>query len=266
MKSRLDVIDMHQHLPAGDTRGDKLLDAMDHSGVNRCLLIALPEKVEDMASNKQMLEAAQHRPERFMGCIFIDPRYGEKAVEEINSYSQYGIRFLKMIPAFGYYPDDESLFPVFQSAEDKKMTILFHSGFITARHKDEEKAAGIYLQTRFGEPFRIDLLTRRFTGCNFIIAHMGAPWYHQAFFMTKYHENVFADCSGTGKFAFEEVKGKSFAPDWNKIFWGNDGPADLYEEKLSSLSEHLEAHGPEGAYQKILRENPVSFLQSLGIM
>jgi predicted TIM-barrel fold metal-dependent hydrolase len=265
MKIRSDIIDMHQHLPAEDKRGDHLLKAMDQAGVSRCLLLGLPEKVEYMASNRQITDTVQHRPERFMGAIFIDPRLGARAVEEIAQYTPYGIRFIKMIPAFGYYPDDAALFPVFQAAEDQGMAVLFHTGFITARHKDEEKAAGIFLQSRFGEPFRIDLLTRKFTGCRFILAHMGAPWYHQAFFMTKYHENVYADCSGTGKFAFEEIKGKSFAPDWDKIFWGNDGPADMYEEKLSALSEHLSANGFEDAEQKILRDNPASFIRSLGM-
>jgi len=265
VEKNFEIIDMHQHLPSADVKGERMLEAMDRAGIRRCVLHALPEKVVYMASNKQILDVIQHRPERFVGSIYIDPRYGQKAIEQIGTFHDYGIRFIKMIPAFGYYPDDGALFPVFQAAEDRKMAILFHMGFITANHKEEERAAGIYLQSKYGEPFRLDLPARRFGGCKLIIAHMGAPWYYQAFFMSKYHDNVYADCCGTGKFAFEEIRGKSFSPDWDKIFWGNDGPAEKYEKKLSSLSECMAEYCPGGVEEKILRANPVSFLKELGI-
>lgn len=82
---------------------------------------------------------------------------------------------------------------------------------------------------RFGRPVVFDMLCRLFPDVNFIMAHVGHPYYFEALNVLMENKNLYADLAGggvwnTGVSTVYNVVGKSdYLPlDFTKFIWGSD--------------------------------------------
>jgi predicted TIM-barrel fold metal-dependent hydrolase len=222
------ILDMHQILPAMDRVVEQQVLAMQKFGIKKALLQSVPVQAKSLYGNDKILELAQGQRDRFWASQFIDPRQTD-ALESLRQFDDSGVKVVKLIPPAGYFPDDPKFARFWETMNELGLVAMVHTGFITARHKDEEARAGMFLNSRYADPIRLDLLARQYPGVTFILCHMGGGiWYEGAAQMVTQHENVWGDTSGSGLFALKRLLALNVEVDWKKIFWGNDSPPFAY--------------------------------------
>lgn len=255
------IVDMHQILPSGEGMAEAQNAMMDALSIEKALLQSVPSKVAGILGNRPLLEFAGRHEGRFIVSHFMDPRH-PRARLRLRQYKERGVRVIKLLPCFGYQPDAARWRRFFGTMESLGQIAMVHTGFITARHKDQERASGVFLNSSFGRPIYFDEPARRFPGIQFILCHMGgALWTAEAVEMVSQHENVWGDISGSGIAALRAICRDRLAVRWEKLFWGNDSPAWAYPYNLNLLLSTLRQNSLEEKASGLLYENGHSFIQ-----
>lgn len=257
------LFDMHQILPAIDRVAEMQLLAMQRLGIERVLLQSAPEQARSLWGNAKLLAFVNEHPGRFWASYFLDPRM-PGAVEDIAAVAAQGTRVIKLLPPAGFAPDDPAFDGFWAAMESLGLVAMVHTGFITARHKEEEARAGMFMSSRWADPLFLDLPARKFPRLTFILCHMGGGlWYEQAAHMVSQHGNVWGDLSGFGLFALKRLLATGSPVDWGKVFWGNDSPPFAYPFNLRLHLGALREAGAEKLAPALLRENGRRFAASV---
>lgn len=168
------LIDAHVHC-SGRERSDDVLRSFDAAGVDIAVLLApfLSEgySLDDAASlqraNRHLSELVRGHADRLIGFAVVDPRDPQAPVHLRHAVETLGLRGVKMVPT-GWYPYDREVQPVFETARELRLPILFHSGiFIDGR------------SGRFCRPTYFEAL-RDHPGLRITLAHLGWPWTDEA--------------------------------------------------------------------------------------
>ncbi len=254
------VMDMHQIIPNREGMLETQIQMMRKIGVERALLQSVPTKVTSIWSNRQLLEVQKAHPEKFIISHFMDPRH-PLARKRLRQYRERGVRIIKLLPCLGYQPDEKRWDRFFRTMEELGLTAMIHTGFITARHKEEERRAGVYLHSKYGRPVFFDILARKYPDIPFILCHMGGSiWTREAAEMVNQHENVWGDVSGSGLPALRRIVREEIAVDWSKLFWGNDSSPFMYPYNLNLLMHYLAETGNPDLPRLLLHDNAHQFI------
>ena len=141
------------------------------------------------------------------------------------------------------------------------LVAMVHTGFITARHKEEEAAAGAFMASRFANPLFLDRPARQFPDLTFILCHTGGAVFHEeGAQMVTQHDNVWGDLSGFGLFALRRFLRPDVVVDWSKLFWGNDAPPNAYPFNLRLLLGTLADADEHGLVEPLLYGNGRRFV------
>ena len=238
------ILDMHQILPAIEGVLEMQLAAMQAFGVERALLQSAPPQATSLWGNDRLRKLQLAHGDRFWASQFVDPRM-PGAVDALGAFADVGLKVIKLLPVAGYRADDEALDPFWDEMQRLGMVAMVHTGFITARHKKEEAAAGVFMSSRYADPLYFDLTARKFPRLTVILCHLGgAIWHEEAAQMVTQHDNVWGDVSGFGLFALRRLLRAGATVDWTKVFWGNDSPPFAYP---FNLRLHLAALRQAGA-------------------
>jgi predicted TIM-barrel fold metal-dependent hydrolase len=254
------IIDMHQIIPEYPSIADFQLLAMQQFRVERALLQSVPDQaVKSLWGNEKIGALAAQYPDRFWPSFFLDPRTPD-AVETLARVAASGMRVIKLLPSAGYAADDPAFDEFWKTMETHGLVAMVHTGFITARHKEEETRAGVFLSSRWADPLYFDLPARKFPRLTVILCHMGgALWAEQAAHMVTQHENVWGDLSATGVFALRKLLALRAPMAWAKVFWGNDSPPNMYAFNLRLHVSALREAGAEHRAPELLHDNATRF-------
>lgn len=256
------ILDMHQIIPEYPGIADFQLLVMGRFGIARALLQSVPEQAHSLWGNGKIRELAQKHPDRFWPSHFLDPQTPD-AVERVAQVAASGVRVIKLLPSAGYAADDPAFDDFWKAMESYGLVAMVHTGFITARHKEEEARAGAFLNSRWANPLYFDLPARKFPRLTIILCHLGgALWYEEAAEMVTQHENVWGDVSASGVFALKRLLAMRSNVRWSKVFWGNDSPPFAYP---FNLRLHVGALGEAGAAKlapALLHDNGSHFASS----
>lgn len=105
-----------------------------------------------------------------------------RCVEEL------GMRGLKLGPPYGhFYPNDPTLYPAYEVAQEKGIPVLVHTG--TSVFKGSK--------LKYGDPLWLDEVAVDFPDLRIVLAHSGRGyWYDAAFTLARYHEHVYLEIAG----------------------------------------------------------------------
>jgi len=226
------IFDVHQHICLPDVTGDLIVRYLDTNGIEKALVMGCPFW-KHVAPNAIVRQAVKRHPDRLVGGAYVDPRAMVDAQETILEYHQDGFKCVKMYPCFGYYPDDESLFPVYALMEKCGMAMLCHSG---GTAHDESSGPGstapvtIRTSYKYTLPWHYDTVAITFPRLNIILAHLGLSTFNlvDIFYLVSKHPNVYLDTSSTTAMrALKEVLRVGnqyiYPLDYRKLLWGRDG-------------------------------------------
>ncbi|MFX1570860.1 MAG: amidohydrolase family protein [Promethearchaeota archaeon] len=182
------IIDAHVHL--FDTPGylSHLIQTMDECNIGKCCISGLG-KLFKCVNNRGIKQAIKKYPNRLFGAVFIRP--GVSTSEDIYKAYNDGFKMIKVtIPTKPY--DDLELFPLWETAQDLKMPILFHTGVVTVPTKTHnERISSWYMH-----PMRLELISNTFPKLKIIIAHFGVHWNDDTAELLRMKKNIYSDLSG----------------------------------------------------------------------
>jgi hypothetical protein len=182
------IIDAHAHLFDVPNYLENLIKTMDVCGIEKCCISGLGKLFKNV-DNQGIKKAIDKYPERLIGALYIRP--GIDGAEKIKNAHNEGFKMVKVTIPRGPY-DDPSFYPLWETAQELKMPILFHTGVVTIL----ENAPDERISSWFMHPMRIEPIANAFPNLKMIIAHLGVHWNNDAAELIRMKKNVYADLSG----------------------------------------------------------------------
>lgn len=200
------LIDCHVHVNTYDEGAeftlpqvrDALLKAMDDSGVIHAVVLTsykvsrLRPHVDDVIAvfgddpRFSIVEGLRWRGDGDRTDLFsMEERIRDGLVRGIKIYPGYE----------NYFINDPSLESVFHIAAKYKVPVMVHTGDTYAKHA----------KVRQAHPLLVDDIAVDYPTVDFVICHLGNPWFQDTAEVLYKNENVYADISGLtlGDFEYE---------------------------------------------------------------
>jgi uncharacterized protein len=163
------------------------------------------------------------------------------------------VRGLKIYPGYEpFYPADEKFRPAYELAAQFNVPVMIHSGDTFTPHG----------KVKYAHPLHVDEVAVDYPGVNFIICHIGSPWFRDCMEVVYKNKNVYTDISGLvlGDFSdrFEEFMHKQiqemllYGVEPDKVLYGTDWPIAEMDSYLEFMEE---LKMPEKDRHKIMYEN-----------
>lgn len=194
------VVNWHEHVwesspgVLDETRFLYLLDAADKTGMNH-LLCSCPITTDRFCpperfrmANDVVVRAMKMHPDLVLGMCFINPGYGQAALDEIDRcINDLGMVGIKMYHQ--YFINDPVQFPIIEKCIDLDIPILVHAGKLC---HDPLSQPHVSNGVHFAD------VAKRYPEANFIMAHIGGggDWYWSLKAIEN-SPNVVTDMSGS---------------------------------------------------------------------
>ena len=242
------IIDTHIHYLPEYVPEQNILKSMDAWGIETSIVLATPDHLRytelGLTGNSEAVEklCARH-PDRLVPAIYIEPRNILEAQTQIRRFHDRGGHFLKMWPAHGFSPDDPVIQPVWETANERKMSVILHSGSLGTRPQlplSIRRSSGF--NAKFGQPFLLDQPARYFPDIQFVLAHAAYPWTLEALEMAFMFPNIWVDFScGLGIEGWNLIeKIRPGRIPWEKFLFASDtaGQSETFVRKWQKIAEH----------------------------
>lgn len=219
------VIDIHHHYRPSRNFLETLLKDMDEAGVHKvCLFSSPPQSYSDM-EDSDWRRVFKDYEDRIIGFGTITPGRPGNSFELVDLYYSKGFRGLKFIRPTRRYDHDDFL-GYYERAEKYGMPVLFHTGVVARRSVTEsEDVSSSYMR-----PVYLDRIARLYPKLRIIAAHMGDPWFGEAFNTSQKNPLLWLDISGKGIWlkakAIREHLWIRLRPE--KLVFGLDEPSSQY--------------------------------------
>lgn len=136
-------------------------------------------------TNEQIAELCRMSP-RLIGFASVDPHQKDAPDKLKLAVQKLGLHGLKLSPPMQrFFPDDRLAYPVYETARDLGLPILFHSGM--------SWEPGSRLQ--YGHPLRFENVAADFPKLRIVLAHLAWPWVVEAAALALKYPNVYLDTS-----------------------------------------------------------------------
>ena len=196
---------------------------------------------------------------RDMPDVFVVAGVGQQILEEMD-YDQLrqfmidgSVRGIKIYPGYEpMYPADHRFARLFALAAEMRLPVMIHCGDTFTRKG----------RLKYAHPLNVDDVAVDHPDVNFVICHLGTPWFRDTMEVVYKNDNVYTDISGLvlGDFndryegfivkQLQEMLVYGVEPD--KVLFGTDWP-------ISSMGSYLEFMEelpiPEKDREKMMYEN-----------
>lgn len=266
------IIDCHTHLGRNEhinARVDQLLKSMDEANIDKSLVFA--GDLNDYPTAMMLEEIAPHR-DRLYGVAAWDFDYlhkgrytndshkdaakymFEQEKKLIELYKAGEIVAIKFYTGY-YHTMPNSLTEILWRMNQVGCPAIFHCGDCL----NSVKCAKL----KYAHPLNIDEVAVDYPDMNFIIAHMGYPWYRDAAEVCYKNKNVYSDISGFvyGDFSgLDQIKFKQTIVEFlsisssDKLLFGTDYPISNQKSYLSALDDSFgEIMTPQSLTKNVIK-------------
>ena len=161
---------------------------LDLAGLEKAVVLPMDASASAGAvvwTNEQIAELCRMSA-RFIGFASVDPRGANASGELERAVRNLGLRGLKLNPAMQrFYADDALAYPLYETARDLGIPILFHAGM--------SWEPGSRLQ--YGNPMHLENVAADFPKLRIVLAHLAWPWVVEAVALALKYPNVYLDTS-----------------------------------------------------------------------
>lgn len=255
------IIDFHYHNAKDENLVKQLISEMDQYLVDKTVLLAGAEdtfweyKNCRFAGNEDTAKKVADYSDRLIGGIYIDPRW-QDALDVFKKFADMGFKLVKMFPPAGFYPDDEKFFPLYETIEKYNIPVLFHTGQTNIKLISDDPNIRKACNSVYADPMHCDMISRLFPKMPIILAHMGYPYYLNAWSVAHANKNIYLDISGSGPWTdgiplvYNGLGGANFIPiDWDRVIWGSDNCLPQGEH-IARMSTYMRQMGARKSDQK----------------
>lgn len=230
-------IDCHTHINTEDVRREYFSRTDGYALTMQFLDKFVTETLQDDA------EATVAKDARLFLCPCIDihkdiPPQLAKIEEKLTEFRVVGLKIF--LTYQNGRSDDEKMLPIYEFARKHRLTVTYHTGscsLVLPSDDDLEGSRAIY----------VERVAEQFPDVNFVVAHMGDPYYDETMRVVHNHKNMFTDFSGAYEPGTPEGADMGWAiatfahaidqfPDsYKKILYGTDFCPPI---NLSALDEY----------------------------
>ena len=259
------IIDAHLHFEQGGY-WDVIAEEAGH--VNTTAHLADTYKEHNVVhgivmGNKPITETNCEYPQHLSYCVGIGHQtFDFNRIEEQMPLLEEHLRRdtcvgIKFYPGYSYFYIYESRFdPIYELAEKYNKPVAVHTG-LTATDT---------ALLKYSHPMVLDDAAVRHPHVQFVMCHMGEPWFMDAVAVMMKNQNVAADLSGilAGKlpdeeafyrknaYFVEQLKGQlTILQDYSRFMFGTDWPLANYGDYIN-FTKHIV---PEEAWEAVFYEN-----------
>jgi len=169
------------------------------------------------ASNEYVSALCKAYPDRFIGFTSVNPK-GENPVGVLKkAISDLGLKGLKFHPPLqDFFPNEEKYFPIYQTAQELGIPVVFHVG---------STPFGSLCKLSQANPLLIDDVAVAFPELRIMLTHLGTLWQNEAFMVVEKNPNVFIDTAAY-LYEIEEILTENLISriGEDKIIFGTDYP------------------------------------------
>jgi len=188
----------------------------------------------------------------------VDPLQPEQALAIAHRLiSEAGVKGFKFHPTLqNFYPNDESIFPVYELLEEAGVPALFHTG---QSGIGAGTPGGSGMRIGLSNPIHLDDVAARFPELNIIMAHPSVPWQEEAIAVATHKANTWIDLSGwSPKYFPEALIRQANSVLKSKVLFGSDYPLLTPDRWMQDFSS---APFKDEVRPLILRENAIKLLK-----
>ncbi len=178
-----------------DPDGRKLIQEMDALGIDRSVIVCLDygllgkEEISVERLHDEYAALIQSHKDRLLFCTCVDPRRPDAEAILTRSIRELGARMLKLYAPAGFYPNDESLYPIYRRCLEEGIPVMHHIG----------PAPALSFRSKYSQPVYIDDVAADFPELTIVMAHAGYDWWRDALGVARARRNVWVDLSGWGR-------------------------------------------------------------------
>lgn len=236
-----------------DPEGKKIIAAMDEASIAKTIILG---EVADCARddayrvynerNEHLGQVIKQHPQRLVFFCGVYPLAGNALDLLERGLTEWHAGGVKLDPLAGeYYPDDRSVYPLYEKLSDLNLPVIMHIG---PRPEDPE--------SKFAHPANLDQVLADFPDLTIIAAHMAFSWWRDLIQVAEARPNLMCDISALqmtaalnyGQFCHILRKVMNgFGKE--RVMFGTDGPYfDLFFSRKDwvRLIERLPQDSPEG--------------------
>lgn len=245
------IWDVHTHLNrfAGATTEEKVDDCLrwaDHMGVERMLLLTAasggrdPDGEKLRMMNDECMKAVKRAPDRFFGCAFMNPDYGQACLDEINRCVRdgplVGIKFEFDTVRLAGSPEMD---PIISRIGELHGVVMHHTFIQTVGNFRGEST-----------PREMAILARRHPSVTIFCGHTGGTW-ELGIREMRGVPNLYSDLSGSDSVSgFTEIAVRELGAE--QVLYGSDVWGRSFASQISKV---LGANIPDSTRHLILGEN-----------
>jgi uncharacterized protein len=253
----MEIWDIHCHLAGvpGNTpteRVDGLLKYADRMGIARlCLFMGTtwhpkPTPEELRKENDDVLEAVRARPDRTFGFVYLNPKYTEVSLAEMDRCVRDG-PMIGVKLWYAMHCNAPQLDPIARRAAELGIPVLQHTWLINGGNKPGEST-----------PMELAELAARHPKTTFLCAHTGGDW-ERGIRAIRPLPNIYADiCGGEPSAGFVELAVAELGAE--RVLYGSDAGGRSYATQLAKV---LDANVPDSAKRLILAGNARRLLEPI---
>jgi len=245
------IWDVHTHLNrfAGATTEEKVDDCLrwaDHMRVERMLLLTAASGGRDPDAeglrkmNDECVKAVKRAPDRFFGCAFMNPDYGQACLDEMNRCVRdgplVGIKFEFDTIRLASSPEMD---PIISRIGELHGVVMHHTFIQTTGSFRGESS-----------PKEMAILARRHPSVTIFCGHTGGTW-ELGIRQMRGVPNLYSDLSGSDSVSgFTEMAVRELGPE--QVLYGSDIWGRSFASQISKV---LGANIPDSARHLILGGN-----------
>lgn len=163
---------------------DNLIGQMDEAGIETSVLFAVDAPLLT-AGNNFVTDICSSHPGRFIGFASVNPKRTDAMKVIKYAIDKQGMKGLKFHPPLqDFYPNDTSIWPIYKTADEYNIPVVFHVG---------STPFGNLVKLNQADPLLVDDIANEFPGLKIILTHLGTLWHNESFMIAEKHPNVYID-------------------------------------------------------------------------
>lgn len=221
-----------------------LFEQMAEAGISKTVLFAVDAPLV-YAGNEFVADLCQRFPDRLLGFASVNPKASNAREVVAHAVRELGLRGLKLHPPLQqFFPDDESVFPVYEMAAELDIPVVFHVG---------TTPFGSLCRLAHANPILIDEVAVRFPTLRIMLTHLGTLWHNEAFMVVEKNPNVFIDTAAYVYEISQLLTGDTITRiGADKFIFGTDYPMP-YTDRPHRMKDFVDAIQGLGLSEKIQR-------------
>lgn len=189
--------------------------------------------------------------ERLIAGLSVYPGH-DHAIDQLRAHAATGARVLKLHPTVQqFYPDDPTLFPIYEEAQALGLVVFFHGGRAGIEPDD---------RLRYAMPRHYEAVLRNFPDLAIVLGHAGARDARAMLAMTRPHANAWLGIHGQSLRMLDTIIEASGG---ERLLFGTDWPWYHIGATLAKILLCTDRPRLRRQRRMVLRENALRLLPEL---